>query len=265
MAKKKSQPTENQPEAQAIPDLPEDLHGAFDDQRTVESNAVAGIEILRTVVDVRCASLGNFSPGEEVPVTAVATEYGAEVTLCHTKNLESALPRIQQTQVTKQSADENAFGLDAYRELVWELEPARNPRATIVGRALHDLKATTKDNPQPLLAVCECIQKNGKHHLRTEFEKPLAEYLKPGSNSSKSSSALAKLLEVAITYLDQRVWISRRNSGGRKGLYLVGRALQIFDGFPDWARQDDDPTPSRSKPRRKIRRDKSASSKEPQE
>lgn len=229
----------------AAPDAscPEDAHGpaesAFADQRTVEPGAVPAVELLRTVVTLQCVNLDAGNSGEAIPVSAVMRPNGIELTICHSGRLEIALPQAALSQLVSE-ANNPVVSLGEYRELVWLMGPAREPRSAIVGRALHDKSAFRPENAQTNQQICIRIQECGPHHLREEVRNALAAAENPG-NSSSATRNLASLLGPAINYLGERGWVTLRAVSRGGGAYLQGPGIELFNGFPAWDRLDEEP------------------------
>lgn len=270
MAKKKSHP-KDQPETptepqseptcalEALPTngLQDDQASACNDHRDVEPAAVPPAEMTRTVAMLAYANLGTPRPGRPIFVIAPTTQDVFQLTVCHENQLESylvALPRLPSQDDTR---DEDEASHHEFGELVWGMGPARKPRAAIVGRALHDLKAWAEPTAQTYLRVCLHIQSEGVHHLRKPITKALSKAFKQETKSKHTKRTVANLLKRAIDTLGQQGWVALRPIHAGGGAYLVGRGIEIFNEFPAWNRDDmEAPTlkrPGGSSPTRKLR------------
>jgi hypothetical protein len=209
----------------------------FSDLREVAAAAVSAVELLRTVVLLRCDDIGDLQSGDAIPVSAVAKQHGIELTICHAGRLALGLSHLQQASQAASNTPPDSPSLEDERELFWLLGPARKPRSAIVGRALHELRAVQEDRAATLSAVGHRIHQRGPHHLRPQVAEVLRR-IDHDPNVSKSIRALANLFGPALNYLGVRGLVALRAVKHGGGAYLIGNGIELFDGFPNWDRED---------------------------
>lgn len=163
-----------------------------------------------------------------VPVTPPAPE---AVNL-QVAEVAAALPEVEDQAQQQQG---HLAELVAYREVLWLVGLARRPRSAIVGRALAQAGGVGETTPRTYEQVCTVIQRNGRHHLREEFRIPLEGYQ---HSAAANARTLSNLLGPAVTYLCE---LDLVRLGQRKGMYLVGRGPELFEGWPEWGRRDEEP------------------------
>jgi len=133
---------------------------------------------------------------------------------------------------------------------LWWADTPRKPRAAIVGRALHDLKSFDAERASKRGTadqICREIRKRNPLHLRPKIHAQLDSK----KDQEDIDSALVGLLNRAWAVLEK---LDLLRAAPRAGVYLIGRGLEVFDGFPDWNRPDE---PMPKKPTRPPRRPRS--------
>jgi len=128
-------------------------------------------------------------------------------------------------------------GENRQRRLMWDLGCARKPRAVVVGRALHELRATSWEDASrgENYAIANHIKIQGPHHLSKTITKVLRTY--DSKAAAAAGATLAPHLRRALDLLQAYGWLEART----RGVYLVGDGLTLFVNFPDWAWQDEEP------------------------
>ncbi len=266
MTKKKSRPTENQPEAPADPQSkppcaeeaspsdgqPESLNVECEDKRDVEPAAVPAVEMMRTVVMLGCSNLGTLQPGEPIFVIAITTQDGIKLTVCHEKQLEIDLGKLHQLP-TPDDSSYDGLPLGKYREMIWLMGPPTRPRVAIIGLALRDLGACNPDRKRSTIDVFRRILVAGPDHLDENTTKWLADVHNNIRTTSDASKNLAEPLLERMAYLSiQDLACLARNSGA----YLTEKGMSIFHDWPDWKQSPAPPKPPKRElsPRRKLRK-----------
>lgn len=135
------------------------------------------------------------------------------------------------------AAIEAATGINLKRRLMWHLGLARKPRAVVVGRALHELCATSWENASrgENYAIVNHIKTRGPHHLSKTITKVLRTY--DSKAAAAAGATLAPHLRRALDLLQAYGWLKART----RGVYLDGDGLTLFVDFPDWAWLDEEP------------------------
>lgn len=135
------------------------------------------------------------------------------------------------------AAIEATTGVNLKRRLMWHLGLARKPRAVVVGRALHELCATSWENAPrgENYAIANHIKTRGPHHLSKTITKVLRTY--DSKAAAAAGATLAPHLRRALDLLQAYGWLKART----RGVYLDGDGLTLFVDFPDWAWLDEEP------------------------
>jgi hypothetical protein len=169
-----------------------------------------------------------------VPVTPPASEaVNHEVA-----EVAAALPEVE-AQVQRQQGP--LAELVAYREVLWLVGTARRPRTAIFGRAVGEAGGVSAARPTTNEQAVRVISRHGPHHLRDEFQVPLSDYQ---NNAARHARTLSNLLGPAIAYLHV---LDLVGLGTLRGIYLAGRGPEVFEGWPQWERPDEEPpVPRRS-------------------
>jgi hypothetical protein len=128
-------------------------------------------------------------------------------------------------------------GENRQRRMMWDLGCARKPRAVVVGRALHELRATSWEDASrgENYAIVNRIHTRGPHHLNETLANLLRSH--DSKASTDATAALATHVNPALELLQAYGWLKART----RGVYLVGDGLTLFVNFPDWAWQDEEP------------------------
>lgn len=171
-------------------------------------------------------------PGGEAPTPTGTTHppTNARFVAHHAVRLEGELDRGAE-------AIKALEGENLQRRLMWDLGCARQPRAVVVGRALHELRATSWENASrgENYAIVNHIKTRGPHHLSKTITKVLRTY--DSKAAAAAGATLAPHLRRALEMLQAYGWLEART----RGVYLVGDGLTLFVNFPDWAWQDEAP------------------------
>lgn len=124
----------------------------------------------------------------------------------------------------------------ARRETLWKMETLSQPRASIVGRYLHDNKVTGDYKLLKIFPaeVYEEISRKGAHHLDDTAQKHLA-----SSNSRAKASYCSKGVLTRIKLLLTGEFVT----GDSKKYWLTSRGARVFNRWPWWSSRGDDKEP----------------------
>ena len=141
----------------------------------------------------------------------------------------------------------DADTVELLQRLLWWVGNPRKPRAAIVGRALHDLQSFTEElayRRGSAAAVSHRINDKNPDHLR----EPIRRAMTSGKKSAEIGAALIGHLNKAWAVLEK---IGLLRAAPSAGVYLIGRGVKVFDGFPDWETPEEEfPTKLTRPPRR---------------
>ena len=137
---------------------------------------------------------------------------------------------------------------------LWWAGGMRLPRAAFVGRALHDLKSIDEELA-PIRGtadkICQKIMQKNPAQLRPPITRVMDAHSKGTMSTEDAASALVGFLDKTWAVLEE---IGLLKASYRAGVYLIGRGLKVFDGFPDWNKPDE---PMPKKPMRPPRKPRS--------
>jgi hypothetical protein len=166
-----------------------------------------------------------------------------------TKKAKRATKRGATGRESQPRDDEaNQAALERYRQLLWHVGSARQPRAAIVGGALALRNAVSEITAAPANDICHTIFTTGHLHLREDVRSTYFDLNNQRRRSAKRdlldhlSPAIAVLRDLGLVRIteDHRV-------------YLVGDGPRLFHQWPDLSRPDSEPEPVIA-PRRRRRR-----------
>ena len=199
---------------------------------------IAAIDASRTINHVDLAA-GRSCPtqtGEQAPPNHAARI--AKEAHKQEDRLDEVAPRL---------VDANKDEL--LRAALWWAGTAREPRAAIVGRALHELKSFKEEvafRRGTADQICREIRKRNPLHLRVQIHAQLDSK----KDQEDIDSALVGYLNKAWAVLER---IGYLRAAPRAGVYLNDLGKKVFNGFPDWKTVDEPmpkkPTRPPSKPR----------------
>jgi hypothetical protein len=140
-------------------------------------------------------------------------------------------------------SETRSFTVDAWRQSLWisetnQSKPLPKPRTTIVGRALSDLGATSRNCDEvTILEVFRLIRASGRHHL----DQNVLWNLESATSSEKierdrANSRLTKIFNKRFERLKKAHLADEE--ADRRWLIAVGK--DIFNGWPDWQVEHDD-------------------------
>lgn len=198
--------------------------------------SIAAIDDLRTITHMDQAAGGSCPTQTDEHSPPTHTLQIAEGVAEQEDRLEEVRPLL--VDVNKD---------ELLQAALWWAGRARLPRAAIVGRALHDLKCFTEElAPSRGVSdqICSKIKSRNVNHLSPAIQRAMASSKK----SEVRSAALVGLLKNARAVLEK---LNLLRAAPSAGVYLVGRGLKVFDGFPDWETPDEElPTKLTRPPRR---------------
>lgn len=123
------------------------------------------------------------------------------------------------------------------KRLLWDLGLARKPRAAILGRAIYELRATSRKDASKAKNddIAGHINIAGKkHHLSVKLQNLIDNATT--KDGEDYSSALAGYLIRPLVLLQKHGYLQ----ASRPGVYLVGDGLTTFVDFPRWEWRDEE-------------------------
>lgn len=191
---------------------------------TTSDRSIAAIDDLRTITHVDQAA-GASCPtqtDEYAPPTRAAQI--AEGVAEQEDRLEQVTPLLVDA-----SKDE------LLQAALWWAGRRRQPRAAIVGRALHELQSFTEELASERGTadrICRRISSRNSLHLKPT----LRAQLDSKKDQELIDSALVGALNPSWAVLEK---LGLLRAAPRAGVYLIGRGPTVFDGFPDWTALDE--------------------------
>lgn len=186
--------------------------------------SIAAIDDLRTITHVDQAAGGSCptQTDEHAPPTRAAQI--AEGVAEQEDRLEEARPLL---------VDANKDEL--LQAALWWAGRRRQPRAAIVGRALHDLQSFTEELAYKR-GTADRICRKIRHHDRLQLGPKLQAHLDSKKDQELIDSALVGVLNPSWAVLEK---LGLLRAAPHAGVYLIGRGPTVFDGFPDWTTLDE--------------------------
>lgn len=197
---------------------------------------IAGID------DVRLINHADRAAGESCP-----TQTGEHDPPTHTARIAEGADEQEDRLDEVAPRLDDANNDELLRAALWWADTPRKPRAAIVGRALHELKSFDEEwafRRGTADKICREIRNHNPLQLRPEIHAQLDST----KDQEKIDSALVGLLNRAWAVLEK---FDLLRAAPRAGVYLIGRGLKVFDGFPDWNKPDE---PMPKKPTRPPKR-----------
>jgi len=207
-----------------VKDRTQEKRGTAGKAGATSDRSIAAIDDLRTITHVDQAA-GASCPtqtDEYAPPTRAAQI--AEGVAEQEDRLEQVTPVPVDT-----SKDE------LLRLALWWAGRRRQPRAAIVGRALHDLQSFTEElayDRGTADRICRQIRRRNPLHLKPR----LHAQLDSKKDQELIDSALVGVLNPSWAVLEK---LGLLRAAPRAGVYLIGRGPTVFDGFPDWTTLDE--------------------------
>jgi hypothetical protein len=201
--------------------------------------SITAIDDLRTITHVDQAAGGSCPTQTDEHSPPTHTLQIAEGVAEQEDRLEEARLRL---------VDANKDEL--LQAALWWAGRRRQPRAAIVGRALHDLQSFTEEMAYKR-GTADRICRKIRHHNRLQLSPTIHAQLDSKKDQELIDSALVGALNPSWAVLEK---LGLLRAAPRAGVYLIGRGPTVFDGFPEWT-DVDEPWPK--KPTRPPRRSRS--------
>lgn len=194
-------------------------------KRSADSERIGRIEAALTAMDQRLGALANRL-GETATAQPTPPEAAA------------ASP-----PAARLASDTRGVIVHAWRQSLWisetnQSKPLPKPRPTIVGRALFDLGATSKDcDAVTIVQVFRQIHSSGPHHLDqgAVWNLESAASAEPPERN-RATSGLSKLFETRFKRLKNAL-LADEDADRR---WLIGLGRDVFSGWPSWRVEHDD-------------------------
>jgi hypothetical protein len=199
---------------------------AQEKSRSADSERIGRIEVALTAMDQRLGVLANRL---------------GETASAQPSNPEGAT--AASTSAARLASDTRGAAVHAWRQSLWISETNQSkqlpkPRPTIVGRALADLGATSRDGGEvTIVQVFRKIHASGRHHL----DQGAVRNLESAASDDKSvrnraTSGLSKLFETRFNRL-KKAQLAYGNADRR---WLTATGRDVFNGWPGWRVEHDD-------------------------
>jgi hypothetical protein len=206
---------------------------------TTSNRGIAGIDEVRMINHADQAAGGSCptQTGEHAPPTNAVQIAGF---------VAEQGDRLKEIADRLADADKD----ELLRLALWWADTPRKPRAAIVGRALHELKSFDEEwafRRGTADKICREIRRHNRLQLRPQIHAQLDSK----KDQEKIDSALVGLLNRAWAVLEK---LDLLRAAPSAGVYLIGRGLKVFDGFPDWNKPEE---PMPKKPMRPPRKPRS--------
>lgn len=183
----------------------------------------------------------------EVALTAMDQSLGVLANrLGETASAQSSNPEAAtsgSTPTARLASDTRGAAVHAWRQSLWisetnQSKPLPKPRPTIVGRALSDLGATSRDcDTVTIMQIFQQIHASGQHHLDQGAVSNLDSAASDEqSERNRATSGLSKLFEARFKRL-KKAQLAYENAD-RRWLTAIGR--DVFNGWPGWRIEHDD-------------------------
>ena len=196
------------------------------EERTSDRAQMGRIEAALTAMDQRLGVLANRL---------------GETASAQPSNPEAAT--AASTPAARLASDTRGAAVHAWRQSLWisetnQSKPLPKPRATIVGRALSDLGATSRDcDTVTIMQIFRQIHASGRHHLDQSAAWNLeSAESDEQSERNRATSGLSKLFETRFKRL-KKAQLAYENAD-RRWLTAIGR--DVFNGWPGWRVEHDD-------------------------
>jgi hypothetical protein len=203
-----------------------DFWAAQREERTSDRAQMGRIEVALTAMDQRLGVLANRL-GETAAAPPTAPEAATTAS----------------TPAARLASDTRGAAVHAWRQLLWISEtnqsrPLPKPRPTIVGRALSDLGATSRDcDTVTIMQIFQQIHASGQHHLDQGAVSNLDSAASDEqSERNRATSGLTKLFEARFKRL-KKAQLAYENADRR---WLTATGRDVFNGWPGWRVEHDD-------------------------
>ena len=211
-------------------------------QAANDADETAAIDSARLINRLACTEQQLDPPQTDEETPPALAERVADDVVAQEDRLEEIEPELAKE-------DEEEW----LRLAIWWAEGLRLPRAAFVGRALHELKSIDEELAPirgTAYKICQRIQQENPKQLRTAITDVMNRLFKEQMSSEDAGSALVGCLNKAWAVLEA---LGMLKAAPGSGVYLIGRGLKFFDGFPDWNKPDE-PLPKKpTRPPRKPR------------
>lgn len=206
------------------------------DKVTTSDGGIAAIDAVRAASNADRIAGGScpMQTGEHAPPTRL--DQIAEGVAEQEDRLEEVAPQLV-------DADKD----DLLRGALWLTGRRRQPRAAIVGRALHELQSFTEELAYKR-GTADRICRKIRHENHLQLNPRIRAHLDSKKDQELIDSALVSALNPSWAVLEK---LGLLRAAPRAGVYLIGRGPKVFDGFPEWT-DVDEPWPE--KPTRPPRR-----------
>jgi hypothetical protein len=232
-------------------------HGAVEPAAPEDRSILDQAELQRLVTQAVAQALEALRPEREadrdrvVRIEAAITTLGQQIESIAPRLTEAAAPTPDQgdvdsgrTKITRvQSETTRRAVTHARRQDLWISElnqssPLPKPRPTIVGRALADLGATSRDAPLvSALTVFRHIREADARHLDQNAIWNLGSATSLDAiERNRATSGLTKLFDKRFERL-VGAYLADEDRGQR---WLTSTGKDVFDGWPDWQVDHDD-------------------------
>jgi hypothetical protein len=249
VAKKKAEPQAVGVETNAVEGSDADNQGILDGaelQRLV-TQAVAQGATQALAAPVKERSADRERVGQiEAAITAIdqrldeiATQLGKTAAAPTTDPVAATAS----TPIAQLASDTRGAAVHAWRQSLWisetnQSKPLPKPRTTIVGRALSDLGATSRNCDEvTILEVFRLIRESGQHHLEPNVLGNLESARSTAKTKrNRATSGLTKVFNKRFDRL-KKARLADEEADRR---WLIGVGKDIFNGWPDWQVEHDD-------------------------
>ncbi len=186
--------------------------------------SIAAIDVLRRMIHVDQAAGGSCPTQTDEHSPPTHTLQIAEGVDEQEDRLEEARPLL---------VDANKDEL--LQAALWWAGRKRQPRAAIIGRALHELQSFTEELAYKR-GTADGICRKIRQHNHLQLSPKIRAHLDSKKDQEQIDSALVGALNPSWAVLEK---LGLLRAAPRAGVYLIGRGPTVFDGFPDWTTLDE--------------------------